>query len=74
VLLRLVCFLWAPVACGARNADNRRRSLGLQVVLLPRQKVLQKLLFACAGTVQNRLYVMINWTLALVFGRDVSRW
>jgi hypothetical protein len=27
-----------------------------------------------AGTVQNRLYVMINWTLALVFGRDVSRW
>ena len=27
-----------------------------------------------AGTVQNRLYVMINWTLALLFGRDVSRW
>jgi NADH:ubiquinone reductase (non-electrogenic) len=26
------------------------------------------------GTVQNRLYVMINWTLALLFGRDVSRW
>ncbi len=28
----------------------------------------------CAGTFQNRLYVMINWTTSLLFGRDVSRW
>ena len=27
-----------------------------------------------AGTIQNRIYVAINWTMTLLFGRDVSRW
>ncbi|KAK9906340.1 hypothetical protein WJX75_000240 [Coccomyxa subellipsoidea] len=26
------------------------------------------------GTVRNRLYVMLDWTIALLFGRDVSAW
>lgn len=26
------------------------------------------------GTVKARLYVMTNWTLTLLFGRDISRW
>ncbi len=26
------------------------------------------------GNMRNRLYVMMNWTMSLIFGRDVSRW
>jgi NADH:ubiquinone reductase (non-electrogenic) len=26
------------------------------------------------GTLKARLYVMTNWTLTLMFGRDISRW
>ena len=26
------------------------------------------------GNVRNRLYVMLDWTIALLFGRDVSAW
>jgi NADH:ubiquinone reductase (non-electrogenic) len=25
------------------------------------------------GNTRNRLYVMMNWTMALLFGRDISR-
>jgi NADH:ubiquinone reductase (non-electrogenic) len=26
------------------------------------------------GTIKNRLYVVVNWTTTLLFGRDISRW
>lgn len=26
------------------------------------------------GRMQNRIYVMMNWTMALLFGRDMTRW
>lgn len=26
------------------------------------------------GKTRNRLYVMLNWTTAMLFGRDMSRW
>ena len=26
------------------------------------------------GKMRNRLYVMLNWTTAMLFGRDMSRW
>ena len=55
-----VCYLSADATALTPLADDMKTSYHCVRLL--------------AGTVQNRLYVMINWTLALLFGRDVSRW
>ena len=55
-----------------KTPDNDRSLLsikGLASFLAWRSAYLTKL-----GSLQNRLYVVLNWTTTLFLGRDLTRW
>lgn len=69
--------LQIPVPTGGNNAliqlgeakGKHIRLKGLKSFLAWRSAYLTRL-----GSIQNRLYVMMNWTTTFLFGRDMSKW
>ena len=56
------CACWLCCDCPVQRTWSKVRMCGASAYLTR------------LGNMRNRLYVMMNWTMSLIFGRDVSRW